>query len=159
MQLSNVLITVGLGAVLIGVLSACVPTRLVSSQPRKTVPLLIDQKEYQVELAETPSQQQMGLSGRSQIGSDGMLFVFSKPAVHGFWMKDMQFDLDFIWIRNNEVVEITRNVLKPTANQQLRDLPNYYPKQPIDMMLEVTVGFADEKNISVGSSVELKKEE
>ena len=49
----------------------------------------------------------LGLSGRPNIGSDGLLFIL--PAgKHRFWMKDMQFNLDMVWIDQNQVVGISK---------------------------------------------------
>jgi len=114
-------------------------------------PLFLGEKEFLVEVADTPSKRQQGLSGRTQIGSDGVLFIFPNEEKHGFWMKDMLFDLDFIWIKDGRIVEITKNVPKPDGPG--RDLPTYFPSQPIDSMLEVVAGFSDREDIKVGDSV------
>ena len=60
--------------------------------------LRVGSGEVRVEIVETEAERQRGLSGRKEMGEDeGMLFVFDYPARHEFWMKEMLFDLDFVW--------------------------------------------------------------
>ena len=123
--------------------------------PEDLTYLTIGTQQFTVEVADTSEKQEQGLSGRSSIGSDGMLFPFSPPAQSRFWMKDMLFDLDFIWIANNQVVEITQSVPHPSPGVTQDQLPIYQPQQAVDMMLEVEAGFVEQNNIQVGQTVGL----
>ncbi|MCX6743404.1 MAG: DUF192 domain-containing protein, partial [Candidatus Parcubacteria bacterium] len=61
--------------------------------------VVIDGKSISVEVAKTPEQIVAGLSNRNNLGQNsGMLFVFSDKRYRFFWMKDMKFSLDIIWI-------------------------------------------------------------
>jgi uncharacterized membrane protein (UPF0127 family) len=106
-----------------------------------------------VEIAVTPSQMQDGLSNRvSMDENQGMLFDFgSRPSEPAFWMKDMKFNLDFIWIAGGKVVGITPNVNLP--NSPSVPLPDYSPPQPINQVLEVNAGWAKKNNIVVGDNI------
>lgn len=73
------------------------------------------QKTHQVEVVNTVQTRKQGLSGRSSLGADGMLFVFAQPAQHQFWMKDMKFPLDFVWINQGQVVDLAQNIPAPTS--------------------------------------------
>lgn len=115
----------------------------------------IHNQTFTVEVADTDQQRVQGLSGRNSIGSAGMLFVFDEPGRPGFWMKDMLIDLDFIWIRDNQVVHIMTDVPKPAEETALSQLPVYVPDQEVDAMLEVAAGFVAEYQIVVGDSIEL----
>lgn len=102
------------------------------------------------EVAETPAARERGLSGRSGLGEgEGMLFRFTTPDIYVFWMKDMRFPIDIIWISGDRVADITENALPPAAGA----LPQYYPKFPVDAVLEVRAGFARAYGITPGSSV------
>ena len=90
-----------------------------------------------------------GLSYRNQIGHDGMLFVYKEPQIYRFWMKQMHFDLDIIWIRDRIVVDITHNAKAPQPSQ--KNLPLYQSKAPVNMILEVEAGRAAAWGIKVGS--------
>jgi uncharacterized membrane protein (UPF0127 family) len=157
MRLSSVLIILGsmliMGALLSGCRRQISQTGTDSASGLST--LQIGDKSYRVELATTPEQQQKGLSGRDEIGSDGMLFIFTPPRQPAFWMIDMKFDLDFIWIKDGVVSEVMTNIPKPLEGQAPADLPRYTPQQPVDMMLEVNAGFAAREGISVGDQVHL----
>ncbi len=116
--------------------------------------LTIGSQSVTIEIAQTPEQKEKGLSGRDSLAANaGMLFVFSEPRQQPFWMKDMKFDLDFIWIKDNQVVEITPNVpAKPGASDS--ELPVYRPQMPVDSMLEVNAGWAEAHKIKVGDRVD-----
>ena len=106
---------------------------------------------YSVEIADTMLAQARGLSGRESLAENsGMLFVFKSPSMQSFWMKDMQFPLDFVWIAEGKVIGITENVpFEPaTATQS--------PPAPADMVLELPAGAVQRDGIRVGDVVELK---
>lgn len=119
--------------------------------------LKIDERVLSVEIVSTPEAITNGLSGRSEIGSDGMLFIFPNKQKLVFWMKEMKFPLDIIWIADGKVVEITRDVPPPEGGVPFEALPRYSPDSEVDMVLEVNAGFANENNLGVGSSVILVK--
>jgi len=122
-----------------------------NSQRTKLTEITINDKKIQVEIADTEVKREKGLSFHKPLASDeGMVFVFESPANYGFWMKDMTFDLDFIWIKNSKIVEITENV---SHNDQRKV---YQPKLPVDQVLEVKAGFAKENDIRIGSGVLIK---
>ena len=106
-----------------------------------------------VEVAQTPEAQAQGLGGRASLGADnGMLFVFPGPGKVGFWMKDTLIPLDFIWIRDGKVVEITANV-QPEPNLPDPALHIYRPAELIDSTVEVNAGWAAKNQIKVGDIV------
>lgn len=106
-----------------------------------------------VEVADTPSLRTQGLSGRKEMAQDhGMLFIFEKEEVYSFWMKDMHFPLDFIWIRDDVVADISKNVPVPETDDE-RFLPTYTPSVPVDKVLEINAGIANELGIKVGDKV------
>ncbi len=96
-----------------------------------------------VELVNQPDSITQGLSGRTSIGSDGMLFVFNTHAyTPTFWMKDMLFGLDLVWINENKIVDISANVVPPAPGTPDQLLRTYRPNQPADLVLEVPAGTA-----------------
>jgi uncharacterized protein len=127
-------------------LSGCSKSQLTAAQ-------IGDSKKLQLEIVNTPQSIEQGLSGRDEIGADGMLFIFDQSKIPQFWMKEMKFDLDLVWIRELIVVEITENVTAPDLNTPLSQLTTYTPKQPVDMVLEVEVGKAKEWGLMVGDEV------
>lgn len=82
--------------------------------------LLIGATEYKLEVADTQEARVQGLSDRKSLAHDtALLFVFDESSVQCFWMKDMQFPIDMVWVDENwRVVHIERNVS-----------PNTYPDE------------------------------
>ncbi len=104
-----------------------------------------------VEIAITSSARERGLSGRDRLADgQGMLFVFPAANTYSFWMKDMKFPIDIIWIKGDEVVDLTTDVPLPQAGQSL---PLYYPRQPADRVLEVPAGYAQAHGLRTGEKV------
>lgn len=126
--------------------------RVVFGMPTKTSGFLRD-LPIVIELSQTPKQWEKGLSGRSDLGDlDGMLFVFTQYHVPIFWMKDMLFGVDMIWMSDNKVVDITFSA--PVENGD--KLPTYSPRVPVNMVLETRAGWAAENNIRVGDELTLE---
>jgi len=109
-------------------------------------------KIIKVEIADMPEKQAKGLSGRKFLAENhGMLFVFTSPDHYSFWMKDMNFSLDFIWISGSEIIEITRNV-KPEDYQPPR---SFTSKNKIDKVLEINAGTAEKLGIEIENNIKL----
>lgn len=114
----------------------------------------INNQRITVEIADTDTLRSQGLSGRESLAKDrGMLFVYQKPGIYSFWMKDMQFPLDFIWINGDTVVDLTKDIPVPET-EDLLTLPNYQPNTPVDKILELNVGSIAGMNIKIGDKIE-----
>mgnify|MGYP001573654432 CR=1 FL=1 len=114
--------------------------------------LTVGQTVFTVDVAQTEAQREQGLSGRSSLApNQGMLFVFDQPAQHQFWMKDMLFPLDFVWIRGGKVVETSVNVPPP---DQTGGQPNVLtPGEKVDQVLEISGGSVDKYGVKSGDIV------
>ena len=108
---------------------------------------------FRVELAVTSQQRIQGLSGHPPLAPDeGMLFVFDQARNVSFWMKEMLFPLDMIWIDAEcTVVHITRDAPPQAPGQSLSDLPRYGPPVPVLYVLEINAGEAESAAVTVGS--------
>ncbi len=111
---------------------------------------------FLVELAIAPEQQIQGLSGRAVLAPDtGMLFVYQRESRYNFWMKEMRFPLDLVWIGANcTVVDITLDAPPPSPGQTLDQLPRYAPGVPAQYVLEINAGEAGSKDVGPGDPVE-----
>ena len=110
-------------------------------------------KTLTVEIANTESSRELGLSGRSGMKTgEGMLFIFDRQGKYGFWMKDMLFSLDMIWINKDGVVVALERDLTPES----------YPKTFVNgpdalYVLELNKGEADTHGLFLGSKVMITK--
>jgi len=119
--------------------------------------IYVGETEISVEIADTFQKRQKGLSERESLAEgEGMLFVFAQENIQPpFWMKEMKFAIDIIWIDDNKIVQINESVLVPEPDTPNSELKFYSPNQPIDYVLEVNAGFVDENNIKIGDDVDL----
>jgi hypothetical protein len=109
-------------------------------------------QEISVELASTTAEQNKGLSGRSELlENSGMLFVFDQPGKHSFWMKDMNFPIDMIWVGEDmKVVYIKKNATPETYPEA------FTPDTDAKYVLEISAGFSDKNGLKVGDIVVLE---
>jgi len=100
------------------------------------------------DVASTPATREKGLSGRESLGPDeGVLFIFMRADRYAFWMKDMKFPIDILWIKDNEIVDITTDVPLPASGDELK---RYFPMYAVDKVLEVPAGFAARNGLRTG---------
>lgn len=117
------------------------------------VRIIINDTRINARLADNIVSRNRGLAGTKELAPDsGMLFVFDKSGLYSFWMKDMLIPLDFIWINNGQIVEITKNV-QPTDYQPPKMLT---PTFEVNSVLEVTADTAQKYNWQVGDWVTFK---
>lgn len=135
------------------------PGKYIKNQSSKNEQKIIKIKdvEISVDISNTPEKRSKGLSGRSLLNEkEGMLFIFDredeKPT---FWMKDMIIPIDIIWINNEKIVQIDKNIEAPEKGTPDSKLIRYSPKEPIDYVLEVNSGFSDKYGFSIGDRVDL----
>ena len=112
--------------------------------------IINDAKINLLGIADTQEKSYMGLSFReSMCKKCGMLFPFEGKKEHSFVMRDMMFPLDIIWIDDNKIVKIDKN-LEPEGHETKNI---YRSGQPINNVLELNGGFTDKYNIKVGDTV------
>lgn len=111
-----------------------------------------------VKIARTYQEREKGLSGVKQMGQDeGMLFIFPQKQQLIFWMKDMNFPLDFVWIADNKVVDIHQNIPAPSSATLDNQIATARPRQPVDMVLEVNASWITKQKIKIGDNFLLKE--
>lgn len=118
--------------------------------------LSVGGKVLSVEVARSALDKMRGLSGREILGEDeGMLFTFDKEGNYGFWMKDMKFPIDVVWIDKGKITGFSENSM-PEPDKQIWNLKIYYPPDVVDEVLEVNAGFVSKNKIQVGDEVSLR---
>jgi hypothetical protein len=100
------------------------------------------------EIADTPERVALGYMYRTEVGeAEGMIFVFPRPDVHPFWMKNTLVPLDMIWM------DESFNVLhvQPSAPPCRADpCPSYGPPRKAAYVLEVRGGTAAREGLKAG---------
>lgn len=113
----------------------------------------IGSNSFFVEIADDELTRVKGLSDRKTISSNqGMFFVFEQPGNYGFWMKDMLFAIDIIWIDQNFVINHIEKNISPDTYPKL-----FYSNTESMYVLELLSGSVDKFNIKIGDKVILEK--
>ena len=121
-----------------------------STRDDKIKVIKINNTNIEVEIADTPKTREKGLSGRRALSeSMGMLFIFDSPSQYGFWMKDMSFAIDILWIDDQFKIISIEKETSPETFPQI-----FYPDRPIKYVLELPAGFSDKYNIGIGAVVQ-----
>ncbi len=118
----------------------------------------IGNASYTVDLAVLPDERQQGLSGREHMAQDeGMLFVFEEERQLYFWMKEMRFPLDIIWIDSQcRLLEVAAEVPMPPPNASNEEIPRAQSPSPARYVLEVHAGEAARNGLQPGDPVEFR---
>ena len=96
-----------------------------------------------------------GLAVKNQLKeNEAMLFIFEESAKHSFWMKDMKFPIDIIWLDSDgKVVHIEQN-LQPCVSFLI--CTSYSPDIDSQYVLETVAGFTQRHDISVGTNIDIE---
>jgi uncharacterized protein len=105
--------------------------------------------QLDVEIADTPSLRDKGLMGRSSIAKgSGMLFVYEKPQILCFWMKNTKIPLSIGFFDENQILQQIENMDPPqTQNSPLR---LYKSLKPMQYAIEVPQNWFNQNNITIG---------
>lgn len=115
--------------------------------------VVLGTETFKVEVSDTDRLREQGLSGHKPLmKNEGMLFIFEKEGNYGFWMKDMLFSIDIIWIDKNFVVNHIESGVSPETYPKV-----FYPQGEILYVLEVLGGQASSSKIKIGDSVKFIK--
>ncbi len=138
-----------LGVIIIGIIVVAV---MLYRNYSGTATVIVNGKTFTVEVANTDALRTKGLSGHAPLADNGgMLFVFPTAGNYGFWMKDMLYPLDIIWVNTqHQVVHIEQN-LGPGSYPTV-----YYPGAASLYVLEVNDGQVSLLNLQVGDIVQFK---
>lgn len=114
---------------------------------RKTVK--VDGNEIKAEVVRDSVAKAKGLSGREKLASDeGMLFIYNRDGDYSIWMKGMEFAIDILWIKDNQVVHFEKFVA-PDGGKKI-----YRSTVKANRILEVSAGFVENHNIGIGAEFE-----
>lgn len=116
----------------------------------KTPTAKIHDKTFKLSVAKNEEEKQIGLSKHEELEEDqGMVFVFDKLSNYSFWMKDMKFPIDILYIRGDKIVTIYKDQ-KP---EDSGNPPVLTPKEEADKVLEINAGLSDKYKFTEGDKV------
>ena len=134
---------IGIILVLLILIVHHISTSSYSLEGNRIKSVFIGKKIFKAEVVESEHKMQKGLGGRDKLCENcGMLFSFPKDGKYAFWMKDMQFSLDILWILDHKIVHIEKNV-QPSFEGILS------PVEDADNVLEINAGIIDKAGLNV----------
>jgi len=105
-----------------------------------------------VGVADSQVERTRGLSGRESLGEqEGLLFLHEDKAERAYWMREMLFPIDIIWIDGNRIVGFIESAQPEEPPLTLLNSP-----APVDKVLEVKAGFVRENTVNVGEFLDIR---
>ena len=116
------------------------------------LPMQIGGVSVMASVADSPEERQQGLSGTTMLPEDVVkLFVFDDNNRWSFWMKDMRYAIDMLWVNEGEeIVHIERAVAPETYPAQ-----SFTPPVPARYVIETVAGFSEKQQLATGTKVVL----
>ncbi|MEM4398145.1 MAG: DUF192 domain-containing protein [Candidatus Woesearchaeota archaeon] len=112
-----------------------------------------ENKCIKAEVKDEQKERELGLMFRENLPeNEGMLFIFEENVNYAFWMKNMKFNIDIIFIdENKKIVSITKNAFP--CNKPDKECELYYSNQSYKYVIEVIANFTEKYNIKEGQKV------
>ncbi len=125
----------------------------IQGRTTKNPQAFINGKGIVLDVVTTPQYQALGLARYEYLPADhGMLFLYRDKAPRVFWMKDMKFPIDIVWLDTDVVVGVVENV--PIENSVPDDqLTRYSSPQSVNRVLELNAGTIKDLNLKIGDSI------
>jgi uncharacterized membrane protein (UPF0127 family) len=79
-----------------------------------------------------------------------MLFIFDREGLYTFWMKNMKFPIDIVWVSQHCTVAFLTKGAPPCVNEPCS---TYQSDEPIKYAIEVPDGFIEKHGISAGDEI------
>jgi uncharacterized membrane protein (UPF0127 family) len=106
------------------------------------------------DVSDTDILREQGLSGRTSLpDGTGMWFIFDADGNYGFWMKDMQFSIDMVWVNSSYTVVTVAPNVSPDTYFKENPPEVFYPTAPARYVLELPAGFAAAHGIADGTQI------
>jgi uncharacterized protein len=133
-------------AAAVAMLAGCGSSR---SDPAPVATVRVGGALVRAEVAGDAASRNRGLAGRPALrDGQGMLFVYGDRTPRAFWMKEMRFPIDIVWIDRGRVTGVERDVPVPDSG-----LPLYRSPGPAGRALEVPAGWAARHGVRPGARV------
>ncbi|MFO7809003.1 DUF192 domain-containing protein [Guyparkeria sp.] len=109
-------------------------------------------ERFEIELATTPTSRQRGLMHRPPLAEDqGMLFIYPDEARRSFWMKNVSFAIDILYL-DAEWRVIHRHEAVPPCRRD--PCPGYPSDAAARYVLELPAGTAGRLSLEAGTRID-----
>lgn len=116
------------------------------------------QHEFQVEMAKTDKQRQIGLMNRPNMDENkGMLFHFNTQGYLYFWMKNTLISLDILFIDKEGIIQHIAHNVPPCISGKDDSCSQIASVKPVQYVLEINGGLAEKLQIMEGDQASWNK--
>lgn len=132
------------------------PENEATSQARKkgVVDIILRELKIEAEVANSLTLRKKGLAGRDSLEiNKGVLFVFEKSSNYAFWMKDVKFSIDIIWIDESKKIVYISESAYPEYGKKDFELTRYRTPSPAKYVLEINAGLSKLHGLQSGDLV------
>lgn len=118
---------------------------------QQKVGIKIQQTMFEAFVSDTPELRARGLGGFTSLeANQAMLFVFDRSDIWSFWMKDMLFPIDIVWVDEQfKIVFIKTHVTPDTFPK------SFSSKDPARYVLEFPSGTVNKFWFKVGDEIQI----
>jgi len=119
----------------------------------KIIKMKLGEDVFLAEIVDNQKKIEKGLSDRESLCEKcAMLFIFDNPIRHNFWMKEMEFDLDLIWVRDDKIVQISSRISHESGAKE-----TISPMGEVDKVIEINAGMSEKLGLKVGDEMKINK--
>lgn len=120
------------------------------SQGFKELTVIVNESlTLKTDVSSTSNERTIGLSKYDSLKENqAMLFVFEEKGFYSFWMRDMKFPIDIIWLNENKEIVSIRENADPSEYPQ-----SYYPEAEALYVLETVAGFVTKNQLEKGQQL------
>jgi len=112
-------------------------------------------RRFQIEIADSDATRERGLMFRDDMPADhGMLFLFDRPAVQTFWMKNTHIPLDILYFDQNYKMVSAQQRVPPCRSDPC---PVYPSDGPAQYVLELNAGIASKLGVKPGDMLKVTR--
>jgi uncharacterized membrane protein (UPF0127 family) len=118
--------------------------------------ILLGTQSFRLEILSAREELARGLGGRASLDADmAVLFAFDPPQILQFWMKDVQFPIDVLFIDDQGVITDV-HTMNPELGLPDALLTRYSSSADVVYAVEINGGLAGQLGVAVGGRVELQ---
>ncbi|MBI2327157.1 DUF192 domain-containing protein [Candidatus Curtissbacteria bacterium] len=119
-----------------------------------TIPVEVKTLLISAQVASSASDHRKGLSEKDSLPiNEGMLFVFDQKGAYGFWMKDVKFAIDIIWIGEDKAIVDIAEGIAPEPGRRDEELTVFKPRAEARYVLEINAGLSKLHGLQIGDKV------
>lgn len=114
----------------------------------KSTKVTCGNNQFKTYIANNDSDRERGLSVFNKLkDNEAMIFVFDTPSKYEFWMKNMKFSIDIVWLdQNKHIIDIIKDISADTYPEM------FAPSKEALYVLELKAGIAEKNKIKIGDS-------